>query len=220
MATAPPGFPLPLRNALAHLALAALDDPDADRALAWLAECASNATPDAAPHDVRDRLHALHVIEADGTLVDVHRPHVERVRQHATRARGAVARFRARPPVADAGRIAAAIDRAIALWNERLFFEVHEVLEAEWTRVGGDERQALQGVIQIGVALHHHAHGNPRGARTLMREGRERLASTGHALPMLDVDALLADTAPWEAALAAGAAELTADPPALRRGAG
>src|SRR5690349_15316506 len=98
MATVP-GFPLPLRNALAHLAIAALDDPDADRALAWLA----TLTPDAAPHDVCDRLHALHVIETDGTLVDVHRPHVERVRQHATRARRAVASFRARPPAADAG---------------------------------------------------------------------------------------------------------------------
>jgi hypothetical protein len=215
MATAP-GFPLPLRNALAHLVLAALDDADADRSLAWLAASA----PDVAPDDVRDRLLALHLIETDGTLVDVHRPHVERVRLHATRARRAVAAFRALPPATDRGRIAAAIDRAIALWNERLFFEVHEVLEAEWTRVAGDARQALQGVIQIGVALHHHAHGNARGARTLMREGRDRLTATGHALPTLDVDALLADTAPWEAAFAAGAAAPPNDPPGLRRRSG
>jgi hypothetical protein len=207
------GFPLPLRNALAHLALAALDDPDADRSLAWLAAGA----PDTAPADGRDRLHALHVVEADGALVDVHRPHVERVRRHAACARRAAAAFRARPPAVDAGGIPAAIDRAIALWNEHLFFEVHEVLEAEWTRVAGDERQALQGVIQIAVAFHHHAHGNARGARTLMREGRERLAATGRALPTLDVAALLADTAPWEAALVAGTVERTADPPVLRR---
>jgi hypothetical protein len=214
MATVPaPGFPLPLRNALAHLVLAALDDRDADGSLAWLATSAE----DAAPHDVRERLHALHVVEADGTLVDVHRPHVERVRLHASRGRRAVEAFRARQPAADAGRVAAAVDRAIALWNERLFFEVHEVLEAEWIRTTGDERQALQGVIQIGVALHHHAHGNARGARTLMREGRERLAATGHALPTLDVDALLADTAPWEAALVAGTGALPPDPPVVRR---
>jgi predicted metal-dependent hydrolase len=213
MATAPaPGFPLPLRNALAHLVLAALDDRDADASLAWLEASAADAPPD----DVRDRLHALHVLEADGTLVDVHRPHVERMRLHASRARRAVAAFHARPPAADVGRVAVAVDRGIALWNERLFFEVHEVLEAEWIRATGDERQALQGVIQVGVALHHHAHGNARGARTLMREGRERLAATGHALPTLDVDALLADTAAWEAALVAGAT-LPEAPPALRR---
>jgi hypothetical protein len=212
MATAP-GFPLPLRNALAHLVIAALDDPDAEAALAWLADDPTGG----APVEVRDRLHALHLVESDGVLLDVHRPHGERVRLHAARSRRAAASFRQHPPAADGGRVAQAIDRAIALWNERLFFEVHEVLEAEWTRAAGDERQALQGVIQIGVALHHHAHGNPRGARTLMREGRERLAATGRALPTLDVDALLADTAPWEAALVAGSAAPVADPPVLNR---
>jgi hypothetical protein len=211
MATAP-GFPLPLRNALAHLVIAALDDVNADPALDWLAAGAT----DPAPPSARDRLHALHVVEADGTLVDVYRPHRERAGLHAARARRAAAAFRARPPDTRAGRVATAVDRAIALWNERLFFEVHEVLEAEWTRAAGDERQALQGVIQVGVALHHHAHGNARGARTLMREGRERLAATGRALPTLDVEALLADTAPWDAALGAGTAP-SVDPPVLGR---
>jgi hypothetical protein len=212
MATAP-GFPLPLRNALAHLVIAALDEPDADAALAWLAD----DTTHAAPPDVRDRLRTLHLVEPDGMLLDVHRPHVERARLHALRARRAAASFRQHPASTDGGRVAAAIDRAIALWNERLFFEVHEVLEAEWTRAAGDERQALQGVIQIGVALHHQAHGNARGARTLMREGRDRLSATGRALPTLDVDALLAATAPWEAALAAGAPATLGEPPPLRR---
>jgi hypothetical protein len=211
MATAS-GFPLPLRNALAHLVIAALDDAEADAALAWLAAGA----PDRAPSDTRTRLAAEHLVETDASLAEVHRPHVERVREHATRARRAAAAFRGTSR-REEGRVAAAIDRAIALWNERLFFEVHEVLEAEWTRAVGDERHALQGVIQIGVALHHHAHGNPRGARTLMREGRERLAATGHALSTLDVDALLAATAPWDAALAAGTADRGGTAPSLAR---
>jgi hypothetical protein len=202
MATAhAPGFPLPLRNALAHLVIAALADADADAALAWLAAGTGVPTPAA-----RERLAALHVVETDGTLLDVHQPHVERVRGHATRALRAVGAFRRRRTATDEGCVAAAIDRAIALWNEQLFFEVHEVLEAEWQHATGDERQALQGVIQIGVALHHHAHGNLRGARTLMRDGRERLGATRDALPTLDAGALLAATAPWEAALTAGGA--------------
>jgi len=77
------------------------------------------------------------------------------------------------------------------------------VLEAVWKTAAGTERQALQGVIQIAVAYHHLAHGNRRGARSLLAEGRSRLASVPTtALPALDVAGLLAATAPWEAALA------------------
>jgi predicted metal-dependent hydrolase len=94
---------------------------------------------------------------------------------------------------------------AAALWNELLFFEVHEVLEAVWKNAQGAERQALQGVIQIAVAFHHLAHGNRRGARTLLAEGRARLDAVPDAtLPALDVARLLAETAPWEAALLRG----------------
>ena len=210
MTTAPPtGFPLPLRNALAELAIAALDDAEARAALAWLAADGDGPAPPA----VRRALAAHHLVEPDGALLDVHRPHVERMRAHAARGLRAAAAFR--PPAPDAGTVAAAVGRAIALWNERLFFEVHEVLEAEWKRTSGAERQALQGAIQVAVALHHHAHGNPRGARTLMREGRERLAATGAALPTLDVAALLAATLPWEEAFATGTAARDAAPPPL-----
>jgi len=204
-----PTFPLPLRNALAHVVIAALDDADAQAALAWLADGAG-----AAPDPVRPLLVAQHVVEPDGELVDIHRPHLERVRTHAARGRRAAAAFQAFPRSID-DRVAAAVDRAVALWNERLFFEVHEVLEAEWIRATGAERQALQGLIQIGVALHHHAHGNARGARTLMHEGRARLLANRTALPSLDVDAVLADTAPWETALIGGTATRDDAPPRL-----
>lgn len=211
MATAPaPSFPLPLRNALAHVVIAALDDVDARAALEWLA-----VADGPAPEPVRERLAAEHLVEPDGALLDVHRPHVERVRAHAGRAVRAAAAYRAGGRSDD--RVAAAVDRAIALWNERLFFEVHEVLETEWMRATGGERQALQGLIQIGVALHHHAHGNARGARTLMHEGRERMAANPAALPTLDVAGLLAATAPWEAALIAGTAARDDAPPRLSR---
>jgi hypothetical protein len=210
MTTAPTGFPLPLRNALAALAIAALDDPGARGALAWLA-----AEPtDPAPPAVRGTLITRLVVEPDGTLLDVHRAHGERMRAHAARALRASDAFHASP---DADAVAAAVDRAVALWNERLFFEVHEVLEAEWKRTSGDLRQALQGVIQIAVALHHHAHGNPRGARTLMHEGRGRLAACAAALPSLVAAALLAATAPWEDALVAGTIERDAAPPTIGR---
>jgi hypothetical protein len=201
------GFPLPLRNGLAELVIAALDDATARDALAWLA-----ADPSApAPEPVRAALVRRHLVEPDGALLDVHRPHVARTRAHAARALRAAAAFRPAP----GDTVDAACGRAVALWNEGLFFEVHEVLEAEWKHTAGAVRQALQGLIQMGVALHHHAHGNARGARTLMHEGRARLAANAGVLPALDVHAVLAATAPWEAALIAGTAAADDPPPPL-----
>jgi len=90
MTTAPTGFPLPLRNALAALAIEALDDPAARAALGWLA-----ATPaESAPPTVRADLAAHHLVEADGTLVDIHRPHEARMRAHAERALRAADAYR------------------------------------------------------------------------------------------------------------------------------
>jgi hypothetical protein len=66
----------------------------------------------------------------------------------------------------------------------------------------------------MAVAFHHQAHGNARGARSLMRDGRARLAASGDVLVPLDAPALLTATAPWEAA-GARAALPEGDPPRL-----
>jgi len=87
------------------------------------------------------------------------------------------------------------------------------VLEAAWKTASGDLRQALQGLIQIAVAFHHHAHGNLRGARSLLAEGRGRLAAVPRGTVAADTDALLAATAPIEAAFRDGAT--TTDVPTL-----
>src|SRR5439155_3240414 len=120
------------------------------------------------------------------------------VAAHAARALRAVRAF---SPAAADDPITRACRVAAALWNERLFFEVHEVLEAVWKTAAGAERQALQGVIQVAVAFHHLAHGNRRGARTLLVEGRDRLASVPRTTLPLDLARLLGDTTAWDAAL-------------------
>jgi len=201
-------FPLPLRNALAELAIAAHDDDTALAALAWLAAPSGVPSPPAAA-----RLAGVHLIDAGASaLLAVHAPHADAVAAHAARALAA-ARERRDAPAADGTARACRV--AAALWNEQLFFEVHEVLEAEWKSARGDERQALQGLIQVAVAFHHLGHGNRRGARTLLTEGRARLAAVPAAtLPGVDVIQLMRDTAPWEAALTAGD-EPVGDPPLL-----
>ena len=196
---ASPGFPLPLRNALAELAIAAFDDADARAALDWLASPATEPLSGSA-----GRLAAVHLVDPGAReLLAVHALHGDAVAAHAARAARAAALCGAQPTSADP--IRRALHQAAALWNERLFFEVHEVLEAVWKTATGDVRQALQGLIQIAVAYHHLAHGNLRGARTLMHEGRARLATAPPAtLPGLDAPALLSATAMADDALAAG----------------
>jgi len=200
-------LPLPLRNALAALTIGGLDDEGAAAALAWL------AAPSAAPAEgAAARLAAVHLIDAGGAaLLPVHAPYGGAVAAHALRARRAAHGYRRlhRP---SASRAETALRQAAALWNEQLFFEVHEVLEAVWKTASGDLRQALQGLIQIAVAFHHHAHGNPRGARSLLVEGRARLAAVPRGTVVADADALLAATAPIETAFLAGSPSPAAPP--------
>jgi hypothetical protein len=45
--------------------------------------------------------------------------------------------------------------QALTLWNQRLFFEVHDLLEDIWHKTEGDEYQAIKGLIQAaGVYVH------------------------------------------------------------------
>ena len=75
-------FPLPLRNALAELAIAGLDDEDAAAALRWLAAPSSPPAGAAAA-----RLAAVHLIDAGGgALLAVHAPHGDAAAAHAERA--------------------------------------------------------------------------------------------------------------------------------------
>lgn len=69
-----------------------------------------------------------------------------------------------------------ALRKGIALFNHRLFFEVHEVLEGQWSQAAGEEKQFLQGLIQIAVAFHHLENQNLRGALSLLHDGIEKIA--------------------------------------------
>jgi hypothetical protein len=111
-----------------------------------------------------------------------------------------------------------ALAKSALLFDAGLFFEVHEVLEAEWIALAEPERSAVQGLIQIAVALHHLAHANPRGATALFAAGRGRLAPHRPTFLGLDVAALLAGLEPWEEAAAAGVWPRAAALPPFRVG--
>ncbi len=83
--------------------------------------------------------------------------------------------------------------QAVILWNNRLFFEVHEHLEQIWHRTTGDEHQALKGLIQAAGVYVHLEVGNRRAAAKLAVKSRQRLAKYSGYLQFIDNLGLLLD---------------------------
>jgi predicted metal-dependent hydrolase len=44
---------------------------------------------------------------------------------------------------------------AADLFNRKLYFECHELLEDAWRESRGEEKQFLQGLIMLSVAMYH-----------------------------------------------------------------
>lgn len=78
-------------------------------------------------------------------------------------------------------------------FNERCFFEAHEVWEELWLDCENSERRFFQGLIQVAVCLHHFGRGNTLGARKLYHSSRAYLERYGATHQQLDIQALLAD---------------------------
>jgi predicted metal-dependent hydrolase len=144
-----PALPLRLRNRLAETIRAALRDTTARRALATLA--------------------------ADGGREWLERHEVHWAAPLAARARVACAAVADRPLLGPDADLRETLAAAAALFDAGLYFEVHEVLEPRWGAASGQEREALQGLIQVAVAWQHHANGNLAGACSLLVEGGARL---------------------------------------------
>lgn len=155
-----PTLPRHARNRLAETILAALSDAAARRTLEALARGAA----DVAWAGGGDVAHA--------TLLRL-------------RARRASEALRDRTP-AGAATLGGALQAAALLFDAGLGFEVHELLEPHWMQAAGDERETLQGLIQIAVGYQHLANGNIDGARALLDEGTARL--TGRRLDDLDLE--------------------------------
>jgi hypothetical protein len=89
----------------------------------------------------------------------------------------AVEALHRRSPTAD-DEVARSLEQAACLFNEGLFFEAHELLEAVWLRQAGETRTFLQGLIQLAAGFHHLENRNVPGALSLLAEGHKKLA--GH----------------------------------------
>lgn len=80
----------------------------------------------------------------------------------------------------------------IALFNQREFYEQHEVIEHEWHAEQGPIRQLYQGILQIGVGFHHALNGNWRGAISLLTAGIDKTSGFLPVARGVDTAALVA----------------------------
>jgi predicted metal-dependent hydrolase len=94
--------------------------------------------------------------------------------------------------------------RGIRLFNERHFFDAHEVWEDVWRESTGAEKKFLQGLIQVAVAFHHHSTGNIVGARSLLERARKNLAEYPGEFGGIGLTALLDSMAAWHEAIGSG----------------
>ena len=86
-----------------------------------------------------------------------------------------------------------ALQRGIALFNAGDFFHAHEVWEDWWRATTRPEKQTIQGMIQIAVAMHHATTGNSAGAISVMERGLQNLEVAGDAWRGVNLQLLRAE---------------------------
>jgi hypothetical protein len=92
-----------------------------------------------------------------------------------------------------AKRINDAKIQALVIWNQGLFFEVHEHLERLWQQTSGDESQALQGLIQAAGVYIHLQFKHRQAAERLAIKASTRIQKFADCLPYIENLNLLLD---------------------------
>jgi uncharacterized protein len=65
----------------------------------------------------------------------------------------------------------------VDLFNAQKFWEAHEAWEEIWLTSSGDDKQFLQGLIQLAAAYHHVQRGTFRGGVRLFDAALRRMAA-------------------------------------------
>lgn len=88
--------------------------------------------------------------------------------------------------------IHAGLHRGIDAFNERAFFEAHDILEDVWMDVRGENRLFFQGLIQLCIGYYHLTCYNFRGADHLLTRGVDKLDGYPSTTCGVDLSPLLA----------------------------
>tara|TARA_Y100001978_G_C23500071_1_gene340591 strand:- start:147 stop:521 length:375 start_codon:yes stop_codon:yes gene_type:complete len=68
-----------------------------------------------------------------------------------------------------------ALQEAVDFFNNQKWYEAHDAFEDLWNDLVGDERQIVQGILQVSVSQFHLNRGNYNGAMILLGEGLGRI---------------------------------------------
>jgi predicted metal-dependent hydrolase len=109
----------------------------------------------------------------------------------------------------------ALLERGVAQFNERRFYECHDTLEELWSGLRGGARDLVQGLIQVAVGFYHLGNGNRPGAVRLFDRGLERLLRYPDSPAGLDLASLRAAVVRWRASAAVDGQLPEAGPPAI-----
>lgn len=153
------------RDALADLLLEALDDAATAATVRGLAADVRAAVAGPPPHALAEKLRCVLTpeFEADWPAVRA------KLLQYGAVLEGWSGQ-------AGASALEVVLQKSALLFNQHLFFEVHEVLEPQWMKEQGEVKSFLQGLIQIAVAFYHLGRGNLAGTRSLLHEGLIKIA--------------------------------------------
>ena len=77
---------------------------------------------------------------------------------------------------------------ALNLFNSQKWYEAHDAFEDIWNTLDGDERQIIQGIIQVSVSQFHLSKGNLNGATILLGEGLGRIKNRTSINLGIDLD--------------------------------
>ncbi len=94
--------------------------------------------------------------------------------------------------------------RAVQQFNQGDYYACHETLENLWIAESRPVRRLYQGILQIGIALHHLQRGNEAGALSLLKRGPSLLRPFSPVCQDLDVAALIEDAHRAEGILQSG----------------
>jgi len=77
---------------------------------------------------------------------------------------------------------------ALNLFNDQKWYEAHDAFEDIWNTVDGDQRQVIQGILQVSVSQFHLSKGNLNGATILLGEGLGRIKTRTNINLGIDLD--------------------------------
>lgn len=91
------------------------------------------------------------------------------------------------------GTLPPGVREGITLHNAGAYYAAHDAIEAEWHAERGPIRQLYQGILQIGVGVHHARNGNRSGAIIKLTDGIERVSGFLPEVVGIDTAVLVAD---------------------------